>query len=64
MRPGGEAVEWTGRSGNIGGGTEAAETEGGNLNTEFWNWGGKGEAAGRKGEAGSRMGVKCGEKGS
>ena len=56
---GGETVEWTGSSGNMGG-TEvgAAETVGGNLNTEFWNWGVKGEAAGRKGEAGSRMGVK------
>ena len=39
-------------------------TVGGNLNTELWRPGVKGEAAGRKGEAGSRMGMWCGEKGS
>ena len=58
----GEAVLWTGRSGNRGGAEAGVETVGGNLNTELWNWGVKGEAGGRNGEAGSRMGVKCGEK--
>ena len=36
----------------------------GNLNTELWRPGVKGEAAGRKGEEGSRMGMWCGENGS
>ena len=53
---------WTGKSGNTGletdtGAGGAGPAVGGNLNTEFWNWGVKGEAAGRNGEAGSRMGM-------
>ena len=47
----------------VGGRPAEGGAVGGNLNTEFWNWGVKGEAAGRKGEAGSRMGVKWGENG-
>ena len=51
--------EETGNSGKTGleVGGRVGGPVGGNLNTEFWNWGVKGEAAGRKGEAGSRMGM-------
>ena len=56
--------EEAGNSGNIRPAGWPPPTVGGNLNTELWRPGVKGEAAGRKGEAGSRMGMWCGEKGS